>query len=119
MPASLYRLAGRPHHADASNIPVVDQTSVDVEAKNVDAVYQQPVQEASINFEQHDQIAVESSESVDQLEKESEASPVSVTWDPSWSKAQLLNVALQLNLNVTSANTRSQIVEALTLATST
>ena len=38
-------------------------------------------------------------------------------WDVSWSKTQLLAVAQSLNLSVTSLNTKTEIINALTSAT--
>jgi hypothetical protein len=46
------------------------------------------------------------------------SAPEVPTWEPTWSKTQLLAVAIQLGLSVTSSSTKNEIIAALTAATS-
>jgi len=116
MPASLYRLAGKPHHSDAPELPEQEQTPVP----------EQVATEQQVEIQQ-EIVAVESNEPEhvnDQPDEQNDASDSSIEadpqpeWDASWSKSQLLVVANQLGLNLTSVNTKSEIVAALTSATS-
>jgi hypothetical protein len=111
MPASLYRLANKPHHTEAqvSTAAVVPEPTVQAAAveEPVNAVSEEPAVEPATA---DDTLASSASDS--------QPEPVVPTWDPSWTKAQLLDVATQLGLEVTSANTKVQIIEALTAATS-
>jgi hypothetical protein len=116
MPASLYRLAGKPHHSDAPTPPAQEQASVPEQA----AIEQQ------VEIQKEEFTAVEPApEPLNEQPFETEetlSSPVEADpkpeWDASWSKSQLLVVANQLGLNLTSVNTKSEIVAALTSATS-
>lgn len=131
MPASLYRLVGKPHHTEVSEV-----SSEPVEANEaVQSAVVEPVASVGIVNESHvestidvsptetlqeetasDQTTSQSDEATDSATSVEQSQVV--TWDPSWSKTQLLEVALQLNLEVTSLNTKTQIIQALTAATS-
>ena len=115
MAASLYRLANKTHPLDApaTAAQVVDQIVVDTHKDEAPA--------PAVELEEPDN-SLKEVESVptDITNKDPEPPPAqAVAWDPNWTKAQLLEVALQLNLNVTVANTKTQIIEALKLATAT
>ena len=136
MPASLYRLAGKPHHAEVSSV-----SPPPVEVKEaVQPAAETPAVEVAVPSEPANETIVESTvdaappetyheeASADVVETpvadevvEPTASveePATPSWDPTWTKAQLLEVALQLKLEVTSLNTKTQIIQALTAATS-
>ena len=131
MPASLYRLAGRPHHAEVPTVPVAEQVAAEPVVSPVEhappvSVIEEPAPEVlNVESPAHDDTAGinvsldETAASPDVTSDESATTTSTVTWDPAWTKAQLLEVALQLNLNVSSANTKNQIIDALTAATST
>lgn len=92
MPAALYKLAGKPHPAAAQTTETPAESSETV-ADVVSSI---------VKIEENTQ------EIVNQT----------ITWDPNATKAQLLEIAAQLQIPVTSVNTKAQIIEALTLATS-
>jgi len=50
------------------------------------------------------------------IDSEPEPEPAAPAWDASWTKAQLLGVAQSKGLSVTTANTKAEIVAALTAA---
>jgi len=104
MPASLYRLVGKPHHAE---IEQSQDTVAEPQVHEVTPVESPVVADPEPTVQ--DQTSVPSEET---------SSPVTVTWDPSWTKAKLLEAAASLGLPVTSINTRAEIIEALTAATS-
>lgn len=125
MPASLYRLAGKPHPTEANQPVAAPETVVEVQKilETTDVAQTESLPEVENNDEiaaQAEVSSVESTSTDESVESsDGEAAPVQYpTWDASWTKAQLLEVAVQLNLAVTSANTKTQIVEALTAATS-
>ena len=108
MPASVYRLAGRPHHTerqvtnvDSSPFDAPEQMSTIADVQSSPTVDSTPEQAANV--------------------ESAEVSPSSnqyPTWDPAWTKSQLLEVAAQLGLSVSLVNTKAQIIDALTAATS-
>ncbi len=112
MPASLYRLANKPHHsevpAQAENVqeavePAVEQTQVTA----TELVNEQPTEgkETVVND-------VSEPEVVDQQSSETTVSrPV---WESSWTRSQLFQVANSLGLPVTSTSTKSEIIALLT-----
>ncbi len=121
MPASLYRLAGKQHFAEAPAIqpedPDVTQQVV-VEAQT-EVKQDLPVEEVTAveapDLISSETLASDSSSSVDtETHNTTNSSP---KWDPMWSKTQLLAVANELKLGLTSINTKSEIVAALTAAT--
>jgi hypothetical protein len=109
MPASLYRLANKPHYTEHQASATVVASELPAQPVAVEDpvinVIEQPTVEPVISDDPP--VAVE---------------PVTTTqapvWDSAWTKAQLLDVATQLGLEVTLANTKAQIIEALTAATS-
>jgi hypothetical protein len=111
MPASLYRLANKPHHTEAqvSTAAVTPEPPVQAETieEPMNTVSEEPAVEPAIADDPPAASA-----------PDSQPEPVVPTWDPAWTKTQLLDVATQLGLEVTSANTKAQIIEALTAATS-
>ncbi len=109
MPASLYRLANKPHYTESQ----VSTNEVVPEPAAQPAIVDEPVSVVS------EEPAVEPMVADDPPAiSEPVAETATPIWDPAWTKAQLLEVATQLGLEVTSANTKAQIVEALTAATS-
>jgi hypothetical protein len=109
MPASLYRLANKPHYTEAHE----STNNVVAELNTQPVTVEEPVSAVS------EELAVEPAKSDD---PPSTPEPVSVSqapaWDPGWTKTQLLEVATRLGLEVTSSNSKVQIIEALTAATS-
>lgn len=119
MPASLYNLANRKHHAE---INVVELSKVETVVLPPEPKLEQESQVLEIASDDH--VDVVNNESSVVNEQETQVSTTEDTvetsypeWDASWSKAQLLTVAQSLNLPVTSINTKSEIVSALTAAT--
>jgi hypothetical protein len=105
MPASLYRLASKPHHAET---PAVSNQSI------------QEIEPTQLP----DSIAIVEAEPQAQeaplpqsAESDAPAETGVVSWDPNWTKTKLLDFALSLGLNVTSTNTKTEIISALTAAT--
>jgi hypothetical protein len=99
MPASLYRLAGRPHPAEVSTAQPASAQVNSVEAEAIES------------FEENNAIVLQEIQA-------SEPAPVvqptpQATWDVGWTKTQLLVVANELGLNVTSTNTKTEILAAL------
>jgi hypothetical protein len=119
MPASIYSMAGKPHHAEVSTT-VNDEVVPEPKSPQVS---EEPVIESSPSANVISSVVQETSgSSLTQETIESshqETAEVSYpAWDPSWTKAQLLEVAAQLELNVTLINTKTEIIAALTAATS-
>ena len=110
MPASLYKLANKPHHAETPT--VVDQKNLEIETfQTVDAantVVEGESQAQELNAPQSSEVGTTSTTA--ELEIPS--------WDPNWTKTKLLDFALSLGLSVTSTNTKNEIISALTAATS-
>jgi len=120
MPASLYRLVGKPHHAEVTQ-PAVVHAEASVQNDAVvpvvaDIVTATSEVESSVNDVAIDANAASTDEAV--ADEANDAVVSYPAWDPNWSKTQLLTVASQLGLNVTSANTKNEIIKALTNATS-
>jgi hypothetical protein len=116
MPASLYRLAGKPHHteirAEVSDPQIVEETAPEVTPVETSDVVAAITDEAAIP----ETPAQESPEPEEESVQENVAAPP--VWEPTWTKTQLLAVAAQLNLPVTMENTKTEIIAALTAATS-
>ena len=111
MPASLYRLSGRPHHSEVSSQPQQNVSSESVVAH----VEQAQVIEPELVVEQ----TVEDSNHVDDVESqavetsEELPTPVQPTWEPTWTKSQLFDLAVSQGLPATAANTKSEIIALL------
>ena len=103
MPASLYRLAGRPHPAEVSTAQPV-QEARDPEG-SINAVEAEVIE----SFEENNAIVSQETQTPEPAVK----TTPQVTWDASWTKTQLLVVANELGLNVTSTNTKTEILAAL------
>lgn len=127
MPASLYRLVGKPHHAEVSenvkaaeSVNVVNEPAVSVNvespvvvaATTPDALANDNVVEAVSAVDSSTSPVVNSKLTV--TETPTASLP---TWDPNWSKTQLLAVASKLGLPVTNLSTKTEIIKALTAAT--
>jgi hypothetical protein len=141
MPASLYRMVGRPHYTEVPQ-PEVEQPVTQVVTPEIvpEPVLDQPeptemlasfaaqVEEPAVDVVEEAQEIPHVVETVDNetttAESEPEVEGVVVsapevpTWEPTWSKTQLLAVAIQLGLSVTSSSTKNEIIAALTAATS-
>lgn len=124
MPASVYRMAGRPHPTEA---PVADLAQVvPPTGELIESSYVETLDsriddqlEAAPKTAESDVLAPEPELRVAE-EETHEPEPVNYpAWDPGWTKTKLLEVATSLKLGVTVENTKSQIIAALTRATST
>ena len=106
MPASLYRMAGRPHFAEAPHTEpealVSSANGSDVVAVSEEVIQKEEIVDPPIESEKVDEPAT--------------FSPMP-NWDPGWSKSQLLAVATKLNLEMSITNTKIEIISALTAAT--
>ncbi len=107
MPATLYNLANRSHHAEKAVTVPEEPAPVSVDIQTAPAL-------AAIV---EDAAASVPAETPDDTTASDTQEPVYPEWDSSWSKTQLLTVAQSLNLNVTSVNTKTEIINALTAAT--
>ena len=108
MPASLYRLANKSHHAE--NVEIVKQAAPEIEdVQVVDSADTVPEGTLQVQTSQDSQLDADANANVE---------PVTPNWDPNWTKTKLLDFALSLGLNVTSTNTKTEIVNALTAVTS-
>lgn len=92
MPASLYRMAGKPHFTEGPAVVAVSE----------EVIQKEEIIDPSIESEKVDEPAT--------------FSPMP-NWDPGWSKSQLLAVATKLNLEMSITNTKTEIISALTEAT--
>ena len=91
MAASLYRLAGKPHYTEQTQIQTVDETT----NVTVAAPEQEQVEES-------------------QAKNEADESVVAVpSWDPAWTKTRLLEFAVSIGLEVSPTNTKAEIISAL------
>ena len=93
MPASLYRLAGKPHHAEMP--AVVAETTVVVVPKEPEV-----------------QQVVESAPEVVESAPEVVESP-SIVWDPTWTRSKLYQVAIDAGLSVDTTMTKASIINVL------
>lgn len=126
MPSSLYRLANKPHPVNVTpaqtgkveNEPAAVEPSAVVETQP-EAHSINDVATPVVDTEPAAELADVQDSSSDVADVTDASATVSYpAWDPTWSKSQLLVVADQLGLSVTSINTKSEIVAALTAATS-
>ena len=109
MPASLYRLANKPHHTE---IPVVNnRTAQEIEATHIVS----NVTTTEGESQSHEPQIVQDVSANDPSDPTAEASVAS--WDPGWTKTKLLDFALSLGLSVSSTSTKTEIINALTTAT--
>ena len=106
MPASLYRLVNKPHHTEIVVAPnqAPEEVMVTQVEETVAAVVESDVQIQDVQDPQPD-VAIDTAE------------PDSRSWDPSWTKTKLLEFALGIGLDVSSTNTKTEIISALTTAT--
>lgn len=131
MPSSLYRLAGKSHHAEAKPQQSPPAEIAEVQASVPDVVIPAAVEatvvsHVAVNDEQvvEETVTVDAAAEANDTEAlvsdgaENTTATQFPTWDPNWSKAQLLVVANELGLSVTSINTKTEIIRALTAATS-
>jgi hypothetical protein len=114
MPASLYRLAGKPHPTETIN-KVVEQTTVEetqvVEQVVVQTEVPQDVVEAVESVVAQVETPVETVvETVVEAPK--------LVWDSSWSRTKLYQFAVDNKVVVTNAMTKNQIIDTLTAANS-
>ena len=98
MPASLYRMAGKPHFTELTQEQAVDETK--------------PVEDSVAEVELTE-VTQQPPDSPAESETAASSTP---TWDPAWTKTRLLEVALSLGLNVASTNTKVEIIAALEAA---
>lgn len=113
MPATTYRMVGRPHPnevATAAPVPVSPQPPTIEET----ATTQEELTPVPVAAQVEAASTVVETEVVDPTP----ASASCPTWDATWTKAKLLEAAAILNLPVTVDSTKAQIIAALTAATS-
>ncbi len=119
MPASLYRLAGKPHHAEVSAVQPVQEAGT--AGESINAVDAQPasaqvnsVEAATIeSFEENNAIVSQEMQTPEPTPEPTVEPTPQATWDVSWTKTQLLQLANEFGLNVTSTNTKTEILAAL------
>jgi len=119
MPASLYRLAGRPHPAEVSTAqPVQEARAAEesisaVDARPTSAQVNSVEAEVIESFEENNVIVSQETQTPEPTPEPTVEPTPQATWDASWTKTQLLVVANELGLNVTSTNTKTEILAAL------
>jgi len=121
MPASLYRLAGKPHPAEVSTAqPIQEARAAEesisaVDARPTSAQVNSVEAEVIESFEENNVIVSQETQTPEPVPvPEPAVKPtLQATWDASWTKTQLLGVANELGLNVTSTNTKTEILAAL------
>ena len=116
MPASLYRLVGKPHHAEAPEAQLsqnekATETVGNVIEQPVPVVAPEPVVEAAPAETVEETVATVEPPAV-QL-SETETPVAKVTWDSSWTKSQLLQAANEMGLSLPSTSTKADIIAAL------
>jgi len=112
MPASLYRLAGKPHFAEVSTDDQATQEIVEA------PVEQAPIEIKELVTEVVESVPVQTDttpapEPIDA--NVVETAPV-VSWDPTWTKAQLTEAAVSMGLTVSPTSTKADIIALLTAA---
>jgi hypothetical protein len=110
MPASIYRMAGRPHFTE---VPRVEPEALVSSASGPDVV---AVVAVSEEVTQKEEVVVDPPLESEKAEEPAALSPMP-NWDPGWSKSQLLAVATKLNLEMSITNTKTEIISALKAAT--
>jgi len=119
MPASLYRLAGKPHPAEVSTAqPVQEARAAEesisaVDARPTSAQVNSVEAEVIESFEENNAIVSQETQAPEPVPEPAVKTTPQVTWDVGWTKTQLLGVANELGLNVTSTNTKTEILAAL------
>ena len=119
MPASLYRLAGRPHPAEVSTAqPVQEARAAEgsinaVEAQTASAQVNPVEAEVIESFEENNAIVSQETQTPEPTPEPTVESTPQATWDVSWTKTQLLQLANEFGLNVTSTNTKTEILAAI------
>jgi hypothetical protein len=111
MPASLYRLAGKPHHSEVST-----QLQQTVVTDVADAFLEQAqVVEPELAVEQKAIISAQVNDIDSNVSENVEENVVKtqLSWEPSWTKTQLFDVAVAAGLPVTATNTKSEIIALL------
>lgn len=106
MPASLYRLANKPHHSETA----ATYDSAPVEAL---AIRAEEVAAAVVESE----LPAQETPGAQVDVADDNVVPAAPSWDPSWTKTKLLDLALSLGLNVSSTSTKTEIISALSAAT--
>lgn len=128
MPASLYRLVGKPHHAEVSEsvkaaegVNVVNEPAVSVNVESPVVVIAATTPDAMVNNNVAEDVSAVDSSTPPAVTSELTVAKTPTaslpTWDPNWSKTQLLAVASKLGLPVTNLSTKTEIIKALTAAT--
>ena len=115
MPASLYRLAGKPHHAEIPAVyPSQDgvaEASSNVAEQQVPVATPAPVVEAIPIEMVKESVAVIDQPAPQPVEPEPATSKAA--WDSSWTKTQLLQVANEMGLSLSITSTKADIIAAL------
>jgi hypothetical protein len=98
MPASLYRLAGKPHHTEP---PVVVETIVAPSEPEVQQVVEEVIQPPEVTVE-------EVFESTPEI-----VEPPKIVWDSTWTRTKLYQVAIDAGLSVDATMTKANIINVL------
>ncbi len=119
MPASLYRLVGKQHHAEpAVREPEPAPISVQPEEISVPQAEETSTLDSFASLIETQDVPQSLDEgatisSQESLENENSPLEEVPSWDASWTKAQLLTVAKEMGLNVSTFNTKNEILAAL------
>lgn len=111
MPASLYRLSGKPHHSEVQPQPQRDVApeAVNTHVEQAQVIEPELVVEQKADDSTHvDDVKPQVSENVEEV-----TTQVLPSWEPAWTKTQLFDVAVAAGLPVTATNTKSEIIALL------
>ena len=114
MPASLYRLSGKPHHSEVSSQPQQDVSHEVIVAHVEQAQVIEPelvVEQTVDDSNRVDDVESQTAEAVETAEEVTP--PAQPTWEPTWTKSQLFDFAVARGLPVTATNTKSEIIALL------
>jgi hypothetical protein len=112
MPASLYRLAGKPHHSEVSSQSqpqAQDEPAVASLVEQAQVEEPEPVVEREVE-DSNDVVNPATQDSVSSDKVPAVPQPV---WEATWTKSQLFEVATSLGLPVTAASTKNEIIALL------
>jgi hypothetical protein len=112
MPASLYRLANRPHHSEVSARTQNVQTTVEPVIEQAQVIATELVNEQPAEVQTAAVSEVLDAQTIDHQDSEPVVNlPV---WETSWTRSQLFQVASSAGLSVSSTSTKSEIIALLT-----
>jgi hypothetical protein len=108
MPASLYRLAGKPHPTEAPTVkvePVVAPVTVETIVAVEPVVVVPDVIEQVVESIPEPVVQVDSTPEVVEVQK--------VVWEPTWTRSKLYQVATEAGLTVDSTMSKASIINLL------